>query len=175
MKLNEAIFMVLRDLRNAFEGEKEEGVYAVKDDAINLKNEYKPGMWIAITGSVLNDGLYVLKKTSVSSLWQLTNGTDDDSPVQNEESFNGSVWRLKPPGGFITLCKEIAEWFDSEAGRNRGVVSESVLGFHKVEFAMDKNGQVAGWDTLFANRIPGSWRKMWQTTAATTIFGGQND
>ena len=161
MKVNQAVLMVLRHLRNAFETGKENGDFTITDGKVALAETYLSGEWVAITGSRLNDGIYRIKFDAGEYL--LTNGTDNELAVE-DESFTGSVWRLGLPKDLIDLCKDVQAWLDSSAGQPGAgaITSESVVGFYSVKFATPKEGgNSGGWESAFANRINSGWRNMY--------------
>jgi len=160
MKVNEAILIVVRKLRNAFEMCVEHGDFVIKDGVIGLTESYLNNGWIAITGSKLNNGIFKLKIDGTQC--KLINGTDEEIPV-SDESFTGSVWQLAFPKDFISLCDDILTWFDSPAGKPTTVVSESVVGFYTKTNATNKDGSPIGWEQVFATRLNSSWRKMWES------------
>jgi hypothetical protein len=53
MKVNQAVLMVLRHLRNAFESGQEKGDFAITDGKVAIGETYLSGEWVAITGSMI--------------------------------------------------------------------------------------------------------------------------
>ena len=159
MKLNEAVLIVFRHIKNAFVTGAERGDFTIHEGNIALAGAYLTGEWIAITGSKLNNGIYQL--TCTGPLHKLSNGSDDEIPVV-DETFTGSVWRIGLPMDFIILCNDLCEYFKSPAGKPSDVVSESVVGFHSVTHATSSSGAPVGWDKVFSARINPSWRNVWE-------------
>ena len=169
MKLNESILMVARHLRNAFEISAESGAFAIVEGEISPVGEYCVNEWIAITGSKFNNGIYkIVLDNPVHDSYQLGNGTDSDNPVADEQ-FVGTVWRLMLPKDLVDVCKEVAEWMDSKLGKPSNVASESVAGYYSVTMMTDKNGNPAGWESVFASRLNGMWRKMFASVLISSL------
>jgi len=168
MKLNSAIRMVVRHLRNAFEISVERGGFTISDGEIALSEKYIIGEWIAITGSTLNNGIYKIVNVNGSLYW-LGNGTDDAIVCVKNEEFNGAVWRLRLPQDLIDVSKDIAEWQESPAGKPSNVVSESVVGFYSKTLATNEDGAPATWESVFSSRLHGNWRKMFQSTLISSL------
>jgi hypothetical protein len=167
MKTNEAILMVVKKVRNAFEVNAERGRFTIKDGQINLSEEYMTGEWVAIVGSVLNNGIYKIEQSDQDTLL-LRNGTDSDSPV-TDEVFTGAVWRLRLPKDFIRVCDEIREWHGSPQAKPSNVASENVVGFYSKTVATGKDGVPAGWDKVFASKINDNWCKMFESRLVSSL------
>ena len=166
MKLNEAILLMVKHIRNAFEFSIERGSFVINDGKLSLSEKYVAGEWIAILGSALNDGIY--KISSVGSTYSLANGSDNENPVTDEE-FTGAVWRLRLPKSLVSLCADIQKWTDSPEGKPSNVVSESVVSFYSKTLATTKDGAPIGWESVFKSRIHGNWRKMWETELVRSL------
>jgi len=162
MKLNEVILVVMRELRRTFEIDSESGVYSIFNSEIQLRRDYIKGEWIIITGSRFNDGVYQLKRTLPDTPLLLTNGSDNGIAVEDEDDFQGTIWRLRLPRDFIALCKEINAFMDSPEGKQSAIVSENVVGVHSWSKATGKEGKPLGWQQLFGNRLS-PWRRMFST------------
>lgn len=167
MKLNEALFKVMLHLRNAFERDSESGTYEIQNGTIALQGEYGVGEWIAIVGSRLNGGVYVIK-SEVANVYVLGNGTYDETPTKSE-IFDGTIYRLAIPRMLLNVCEDIRNYKPPTAG-GMEVTSESVLGMHSVTYA-SKDGRPLTWVDKFGKDLE-QWREQFQTAAATRIFGG---
>ena len=128
---------VMRACRNYFPASFTHGAWTITDGLLTPDLAVKPGGWIAVTGSERNDGVYQL----------------DDSggvPGATDESFTGSVWRLRPPRAFIALCEEIAAY---DAAHPASTVASESFG----EYSVSLSG--GGWEAAFAARLA-PWRRM---------------
>ena len=156
-KLNETMLNVIRYLHNGgiaahWLAGSESGSFTLNAGAIDLTGTYLVGEWIAIVGSRLNDGIYEVVGGSV----ELGNGSDDEMPVSNE-TFDGAVYRLKFPSGFVQTCKRIMDYMNSPQGdpANADVVSHSVVGFYSETRATGADGLPIGWEKKFASGLSG--------------------
>jgi len=163
MKLNETILEVVRELRNTFEDEKATGNFTIEDGLIRLPNTFKNGMWIAITGSNFSDGIYMLAQNSEIAPFKLTNGSDEVLPVEQGESFNGAIYHLKLPPGFVKLAGDIMSWANDPINTPSAVTSESVVGFHSWSKATRQSGLPLGWQQVFSSKLSAFNRRMFST------------
>jgi len=130
---------VMREVRNFFEYTVEIGEFEIAGSVITLLDEYLPGQYILITGSILNDGLYLLH----DDLYTLDGAVD--------EIFTGIIYGLRVPRDFVELSNEIIE-FNKKAGTNSDLVSES-FGTYSYRVATTTDGMRAGWNVVFADRL----------------------
>ena len=151
MKLNEAMLMLMRETNNFFALTSESGEYGIKDGAIALQGEYLPNQWIAISGSVLNDGIYRVK-SAAAGMHELSNGSDDETPAQDEAAFAGVVYGLGAPRGFVSLAEEVGAFCEG-AGKPTAYISEMVVGLHQWSRGLKEDGTPIGWAQVFADRL----------------------
>ena len=111
--------------------------YTISSGVITPHDDLTVGMYIAITGSKFNNGVYL-----VGDGYALTGTTD--------ETFDGLVWYLYPPKEFITLCGTISTWDDAHAPET--VVSESFGGYSRTNLTT-KAGTIAGWQEAFKAKL----------------------
>jgi hypothetical protein len=128
---------VMAECRNHFQRDHKYGAYEISSCVITPTDGITIGTYIAITGSLLNDGVYL-----VGAGYALT-GTHD-------ETFTGTVWYLRPPARFVALCTEI-DTFDT-ANPPQTVTSESFGGYSR-SMATNQNGVAAGWQTVYADSL----------------------
>ena len=64
MNLNSTLLMILKEVRTAFEVSQSAGEFILENNEINLKGDLKKGIWIGITGSEFNDGLWRIKSVN---------------------------------------------------------------------------------------------------------------
>lgn len=123
---------VMRHCRNYFERGYYDGECVVANGAL-VTPALADGRYIAISGSVFNDGVYKL-------------GTD----VLTEETFTGRVWLLSPPASFIILCDEIAEY---DAKNPAGAYLSETFGEYSYQRSANAQGVTNTWQTAFASRL----------------------
>lgn len=117
-----------------------EGDFALADGVITPTTGLANGDYIAITGSRLNDGVYL--PTVDGDGFHIADATD--------EAFTGRVWILHPPRKFVTLVAEISAY--ASANAPSAVVSES-FGNYSRSMAAGGNGAPIGWPVVFADRL----------------------
>ena len=128
---------VMREVRNTFPGSCMTDAWRITDGSLTPSALLLPGDWIAIRGSMLNDGI-----------WQLQDGVT--LPGARDEAFRGEVWLLQPPAEFLSLCAEIAGW----AARNRpDAVKSERFGDYGCTRALDRNGLPVDWRDVFRARL----------------------
>ena len=123
---------VMRHCRNYFERGYYDGECVVANGAL-VTPALADGRYIAISGSVYNDGVYKL-------------GTD----VLTEETFTGRVWLLSPPASFIALCDEIAEY---DAKNPAGAYLSETFGEYSYQRSANTQGVTSSWQSAFAARL----------------------
>ena len=172
MKLNDVMLLLMQRLRNSFEGTSPSyNSHFSIDTQGGLKGLATTfTSWVAVTGSHFNDGVWFFDGTYLKA-------SPEEPPAQTiQEDFSGTIYILKPPAGFVTLCRDIKAFFESPAGLATGAISmsESNIGRHKwsVTFARDENGTPKGWYAAFAPRINRSWRRMFESKCMVALNGG---
>lgn len=126
------IGIVMRHCRNYFERGCYDGECVIANGAL-VTPALADGRYIAISGSVYNDGVYNLR-------------TD----VLTEETFTGRVWLLSPPASFIALCDEIAEY---DAKNPAGAYLSETFGEYSYQRSANTQGVTSAWQTAFASRL----------------------
>ena len=132
---------IMRMINNFFETGYRETDYAITGGALSPDDLLRPGMWIAITGSCFHDGVYQLGGGNV--LTGAPAGAVD-------EEFHGRVWFLRPPSGFLELCKNIAE-FDEKTPVG-GYRSES-FGSYSYTRQTAEDGSAIDWTGVYAGQL----------------------
>lgn len=117
-----------------------EGDFVVVDGVLTPNDGLTEGDYIAITGSRLNDGVYLPAVTD--GAFAITNADD--------EAFTGRVWILHPPRRFIALVAEIAAYATANAPSS--VTSES-FGNYSRSMATNSAGAPLGWQAVYADRL----------------------
>lgn len=146
--MNVSVGQVMRSVRNYFESGYRATAYKISGGAIAPDDLLREGMYIAITGSFYNDGV-----------WKIGEGMklEADGAVPKDENFYGRVYFLAPPADFLTLCESIAE-FAKNTPVN-GLQSES-FGAYSMSRASGKSGGILTWEDAFANELS-AYRNMW--------------
>lgn len=137
------IIDLMRETKNYFVVDKEEGTFAISGGAITLQGQYLAGQYIAVSGSILNDGVYKLTNSQGAAAGFV------------DETFTGNVYALAVPKDFERLSTEIDSFI--EQNPEGAAVSESFGGYSKTRQTGDKG--VVTWQERFAKRI-NPFRKM---------------
>ena len=115
-----------------------QGHYKIENGSITLPF-MKPGQYIRIFGSELNDGVY---KYPVEAA--------EGAPLQDEE-FNGVIWKMRPPREFLELVKQIEDWMDKYGDAMRNPYqSEDVIGVYRYTKA---SAGLATWQKVFEQQL----------------------
>lgn len=88
--------------------------------------------FVYITGSAQHDGV-----------WECKQGQLIGADAEENESFTGRVWLLKPPREFLVLCAEISAYHDKNP---TGAPSSERFGDYQVTRA---NEHAGGWQKTF--------------------------
>lgn len=123
---------VMRHCRNYFERGCYDGECVIANGAL-VTPALADGRYIAISGSVYNDGVYKL-------------GAD----TLKNETFTGRVWLLSPPASFIALCDEIAEY---DAKNPAGAYLSETFGEYSYQRSANTQGVTSSWQSAFAARL----------------------
>lgn len=124
----------------------EDGEFTLIGGTITVKNKYVVGQYIAITGSILNNGVYRVEKFEDGVI------TIKESDVNDKmwgETFDGTIYSLRVPESFIQLVEKIKTFTESNLGKSSNITSAS-FGIQSYSFGTDSNGVRAGWQTVFA-------------------------
>lgn len=113
-----------------------QGHYKIENGSITLPF-MKPGQYIRIFGSELNDGVY---KYPVEP-------AEGEEPVLQDEEFDGVIWKMRPPKEFLDLVDEINDWQEKYgAAVNSPYQSEDVIGVYRYTKA---SAGLATWQKVF--------------------------
>ena len=140
---------VMRECNHYFVDRFLEGAFKIQDGAMEttagtgLDRLALAGQFVAISGSILNDGVHLVKGD-----YTLDGALD--------ESFEGRLHMLRPPKDFLDLCESIIE-FDAKTPVS-AVASETFGNYHRTK-ATGANGAVLGWKEAFASRL-NAFRRM---------------
>ncbi len=134
---------VMREVRNTFPACCTRGTWTLREGRLTPDALLLPGDWIAVCGSMLNDGIRQLDE-------------DGCLPGTRDETFYGEIWLLRPPAAFLDLCAEIVDW----AARNAPAAERAErFGDYAVTRATDRYGLPVDWRDVFRARLV-PWRKM---------------
>lgn len=117
------------------------GTLKITGGSITLPH-VKEGQYFRIVGSVFNDGVY-------------------QHPVADltDEVFDGAAWALRIPPDVVALAADIQAWCKSNGGEASPYVSETYPNGYSYTRAVDQNGVVPSWQSVFASRMS-QWRKI---------------
>ena len=139
---------VLMYLNNWFVVGRYDDTYTIEDGKLTLPFLVN-GQYFRILGSLLNDGVY-----------KYANGTALDETGAEitliDETFDGSVWALAIPKGFLSMVEEITAW-TAKNGDGGAYTSES-FGGYSYSKAINSKGMAVGWRDVFAAQLA-PWKK----------------
>lgn len=198
------LLSVMREVRNFFNISSESGGFEIKNGSISVTNKYVIGQYVAITGSILNNGVKRVESfqdgvisfginpteypawipydgvkgiyatgdrvthkgerwisladnnvwepgaTGTAYLWEQIHDSPEEHTSANE-AFTGTIYSLRVPPDFVVLCEEI-QTFNDKPGANSEKISES-FGSYSYGVATDANGNRAGWQMVFRNKL----------------------
>ena len=127
----------MREVRNCFPASSMRGTWTIAGGHLTPGDLLLPGDWIALEGSLYNDGAHQLDEHG-------------DLPGARDETFTGVIWLLRPPGAFLELCAEIAAW---EARWDTGALAQERLEGYGWRGATDANGLPVDWRDVFRARL----------------------
>ena len=117
------------------------GTIEIKDGHITnaeILEKIVPGQYFRIVGSIFNDGVYC-SNTELSL---------------EDETFDGAIWLMAIPKGFLALAKEIENW-EAEYGSKlqSPFTSESFGGYSYTKGSGKNGGGSVTWQDAFASRL----------------------
>lgn len=130
-----------------------DGTYTISNGVITDVSFLKIGQYFRITGSDLNDGVYLNSGGAISEL--------------HDETFNGAVWAMSVPPAFIRLAEDIEKW----RATNEAVDSTNMSPFNSESFggySYSKSGGGSGsgggtnatWQGQFSKRLQ-AWKRIY--------------
>lgn len=130
-----SVAAVMRQINNYFEIGYIDGPVSIRGNALAPAPDTA---WCCISGSRAHDGV-----------WQVCGGKLQgmDGSLPDEE-FEGRVWLLKPPAGFLTLCEEISTYDDKNP--TGAYVQESFGGY---SYMRRQGGGSTAWQDVYAGRL----------------------
>ena len=135
---------LMRETRNYFPAAAMDGTWTLHNGVLSPAADFHTGDWVAVTGSVYNNGVFQL-------------GEGCTIPGAADETWQGRVWLLAPPAGFLALARDVAKWAKHQ-GENQPV--KESFGAYSRELATDSHGRPITWQAYFALRLL-PWRRMY--------------
>lgn len=135
---------LMRETRNFFPAAAMDGPWTLQGGALTPADDFHTGDWVAVTGSLYNNGIFQLGEGCVI-------------PGAADETWHGRVWLLAPPADFLALAREVGLWARQQG--SPAAVKES-FGAYSRELATDSQGRPITWQAYFAPRLL-PWRKMY--------------
>lgn len=134
------ILQVMRECKNYFGRTSEQGEFKIENGIIDANLPYLVGQYILISGSVLNDGVYIINDNLIT-----LDGARD-------EIFCGVIYGLAVPNDFLDIANKIEKFSQSSAGEMSNVVSAS-FGIQSTSFGTNSAGVRSGWKDVFRNDL----------------------
>lgn len=145
---------VMRHVRNYFIKEFYIGEFSISSGMISPHDFLLDGQRFYITGSFLNDGVYTYHADGIK------NDDDTETVELNDETFNGTMYLLSIPHGFISLVDEIREWVDTYSEVvNSPYQSESWGGYSYSKGAGGDANGAPTWQSIFKSQL-NAYRKV---------------
>ena len=154
------IEQVCAHLHNYFETDKNTnmvmiypGTYKIENGSITLPF-LMDGQYFRILGSELNDGVYKYPVTQ----------EEGKPPILTDETFDGVIWKMRPPKAFLALVDEIQAWMDKYGDTMKNPYqSEDVIGVYR--YTKMTSGKVTGdyiatWQNVFKDQL-NEWRRLY--------------
>ena len=137
---------VMRHCRNYFERWSYSGEITIGPDGeLTGMADVTPHAYAAIRGSACHDGV-----------WRVSGGRlEGMEPGLPEETFNGTVWALAPPPGFVGLCEQI-DAFDTQ--RPAGPLASESFGAYSYSVQTGQSGAITWQESYAAQLLP--YRRM---------------
>ncbi|MBR1558776.1 MAG: hypothetical protein IJ646_00905 [Clostridia bacterium] len=116
-------------------GDVREGRFVVSDGALEL-DFLTEGQCFRILGSALNDGVYVYPAEGL-----------------RDEAFEGEIWPMRAPAGFVALADEIAAWDAKYGAAAAGPYRSESFGGYSYSRVGGDAPDGAAWQRVFKRRL----------------------
>lgn len=135
--------ILMQECNNYFYKTYEHSTFAIQDGIINSTGKYLVGQYIKIEGSILNDGVYKIES--------MNNNKINITELSNEV-FEGCIYGLSVPKGFIELSTKIKQFIDDPKAKITNLTSES---FNNYSYSRGskQNGANITWNDIFIDDI----------------------
>lgn len=139
---------VLNYLKNYFYKFLERDNYNIVDGKIKVKGKYIKGQYIAIRGSIVNDGVHKVELVENDTITVLG---------LNDEEFEGTICSLAIPKDVLKIADEIEKFEANNVKTN--LASESFANY-SYSIAKDKDGGNVTWQGAFRKSLA-PYKKMY--------------
>ena len=129
--MNVSVSDVMLHVRNHFAVSSCDGTWRISGGGLIPSGGMHPGQWIAISGPDAPTGVYQLDE-----LCRL--------PLPDGLCWQGRLFLLNPPAGFLQLCSEIADWARTHP-------DPTCTGEHLGSYS--RSQQPASWQQVFAPQL----------------------
>lgn len=139
IQLNDTIFAACTHLNNYFVQSTTSGDFVLKDGNIKLEANYPIGSWLLLSPNI---GIFQIsaRRGNTYTLRYAQNLT---------HTWDGHVYHLSLPLGFVRLCERINDWRNSEAGQPTNKASENIANMYS-------------WEAATADGIPFTWQDVFK-------------
>ena len=128
---------VMAKCNNYFERSYLDGTFSIVGNVL-LGLEDDPACWVYVSGSMRHDGVWEMRDGVLI-------GVPDDA---GDEAFDGRLWFLAPPNGFLSLCKTIAEF---DAKNPVGAYVQETFGSYS--YVRSQTAGASDWTKAFATQL----------------------
>jgi len=136
--LNDTILAACTHLNNYFVQSTEKGDFSLKNGKMKLKASHPIGGWLLLSPNI--------------GIFRIAAKSGNTYTLQHAEYINhqwdGYVYQLNLPFGFIRLCERITDWRNSEDGQPTNKTSESIANLYSWE-AATVDGVPFTWQAVF--------------------------
>ncbi len=138
-----ALEVLMQECNNYFYNTWEKDKFAISNGVITTRGKYLVNQYIKIEGSILNDGVYKVESMA---------GNKINITGLSDEIFEGCIFGLKAPKGFIDLSEKIKVYLDNPKVVPSDISSES---FNNYSWSKGKksNGANITWNDIFVDDI----------------------
>lgn len=138
-----AIEVLMQECNNYFYKTYESNTFAISNGVITTQGKYLVGQYIKIEGSILNDGVYKVESMDSNKI---------NIKELQDEVFEGCIFGLSVPKGFIDLSTKIQEFLDNPKAKPTDISSES---FNNYSWSKGKktNGANITWNDVFRDDV----------------------
>lgn len=134
---------VCRSLPRFFERSSESGTFTIENEILTGNTgTYLVGSYIALTGSILNNGVYLVNDSMITL------------QGARNETFDGIIYQLAIPQDFLSMVEEIQSNIEATAKQDagQGITSFSFGGYSESR-ATTADGVVASWREVYKSRL----------------------
>ena len=141
------VYRVMKECRNFFETGYVKSDFTITGGVISPAALFPAGSYIAIENSAFYSGVYRV----------MQGGVLEGIPVDAfNDRFTGRVWFLRPPAGFLELCRQIGEYIEKAP---KGAYQSESFGDYSYTRASGKSGGVLTWQEHFGEELA-QYRRM---------------